>query len=116
MSRGAARAEQGRSSALKAGHMGSTNVTFKIAFCQHDVYNFGVQVREHLLHAFGDVLLDGAGERDAGWKVVRHGSVEQSRWLIPPVVAEASGLWRPVGNSGRALAVLLPPGHSVFGL
>lgn len=84
-----------------------SNATFKITFRQHDENNFGVQVCEHFLHAPHYFLFGGIGERGAGWKVVRKG-----RLLITRVVAEAPHFWRPAGDSGRALAVLLPPRHS----
>lgn len=84
-----------------------SSATFKITFRQHDENNFGIQVCEHLLHAPHDFLFGGIGGRGAGWKVVRSG-----RLLITRVVAGAPHFWRPAGDSGRALAVLLPPRHS----
>lgn len=82
--------------------------TIKVAFGQHDVNNFGVQVREHLLHAPDSVFSGGARlRRAAAWKVARRG-----RLLVSRVGAQTAQFWRPAGHSGRALAALLPPRHS----
>lgn len=90
--------------------------TFKITLGQHHVNHFRVQMGEHLLHAFDHVLLGGAGKRRAGGKVIRHGTVICLWYPVTCVVPEASLLWQPNGDSGWALSVLLPPGHSVVAL
>lgn len=90
--------------------------TFEVGLGQDDVQHFGVQVREHLLHAADDLLLGGAGERRAGREVGCHGAVWPRRVSVSAAVAEAPPLRRPAGGSGRALAALLPAGHSVVGL
>lgn len=90
----------------------NTGATFKITLGQHDVNNVWVQVGEHLLHALNDPLFHGAGQRSAGWNVLRHNAVKLSGSPMTCVVVEASPVRRPAGSPGRALVGFLPARHS----